>query len=254
MFFRKKWRSPNFEDRKAVEGLADMPACVVLHYTGMETGAAALARLCDPASKVSAHYVIEENGRVHKLVDDDKRAWHAGASYWRGVRDLNSASIGIEIVNPGHEFGYRAFPDKQIKAVISVLEQICARHNIHKASILAHSDIAPSRKIDPGELFPWEALAAAGFGLWPKPIEADFQAAQDIILHEGHVRELFSAYGYDPDAALDVVMTAFHRRFAPEKFTPGSYPEKADIASVAKLLSLVRQRHEAQDLSSLRIM
>lgn len=155
--------SPNFDARKAV------PDTVVLHYTGMETGEAALARLCDPEAKVSAHYMVEEDGRVFRLVPEERRAWHAGAAFWKGVKDINSASIGVEIVNPGHEFGYRPFPDAQVAAVINLLADIRSRWTIDDDRIIGHSDIAPGRKIDPGELFPWKRLAQAGHGLWVEP-------------------------------------------------------------------------------------
>jgi N-acetylmuramoyl-L-alanine amidase len=140
---------------------------LVLHYTGMETGEAAIARLRDPDAKVSSHYVVEEDGRVFALVAEERRAWHAGLSWWRGHLSLNDRSIGIEIVNPGHEWGYRDFPDAQIAAVITLCQGILARHAIPARNMVAHSDIAPERKQDPGERFPWAVLAEAGIGLWP---------------------------------------------------------------------------------------
>ena len=155
--------SPNFNARR---GLPDM---LVLHYTGMPTGEAALARLRDPASEVSAHYLVEEDGRIFALVPEERRAWHAGRGVWQGETDINTASIGIEIVNPGHEFGYRAFPDVQIEAVIALTADIRSRWSITDARIIAHSDLAPERKEDPGELFPWKRLAQAGHGLWFEP-------------------------------------------------------------------------------------
>ena len=142
---------------------------VVLHYTGMKTGEEALARLCDAEAKVSSHYLVEEDGRIFRLVPEERRAWHAGKSFWRGDTDINSASIGIEIVNPGHEWGYRAFPDVQIDSVIALLSDIRERWEIPDGRILGHSDVAPSRKEDPGELFPWKRLAMAGHGLWFEP-------------------------------------------------------------------------------------
>ena len=142
---------------------------VLLHYTGMESGEAALARLCDPIAKVSAHYVVEEDGRVFILVPEDQRAWHAGVSFWAGDRDINGLSIGVEIVNPGHEWGYRAFPERQISAVIDLLDDIRGRWTIPDGRILGHSDVAPDRKMDPGEFFPWERLAGRGHGIWAAP-------------------------------------------------------------------------------------
>ena len=140
---------------------------LVLHYTGMQSGADALERLCDPESSVSSHYLIEEDGRIFQLVDEDKRAWHAGLGIWQDCSDVNSNSIGIEIVNPGHEYGYRPFPEIQIKSVIGLVQDILARHDIPASRIIAHSDMAPDRKEDPGELFPWQQLAENGIGLWP---------------------------------------------------------------------------------------
>ncbi|MFN4289101.1 MAG: N-acetylmuramoyl-L-alanine amidase [Brevundimonas sp.] len=142
---------------------------ILLHYTGMQSGEAALERLRDPGARVSSHYMIEEDGRVYRLVPEERRAWHAGQSWWRGERDINAVSVGIEIVNPGHEWGYRAFPDAQIEAVIGLIGDIRSRWQVPDARILGHSDVAPSRKTDPGELFPWRALAEAGHGLWFEP-------------------------------------------------------------------------------------
>ena len=155
--------SPNFDARKSP------PDMVVLHYTGMKTGPEALARLCDPEAKVSAHYLIEEDGRLYTLVAEARRAWHAGVSFWKGERDINAVSIGIELVNPGHEFGYRDFPDAQIAALVALLDDIRGRWDIPDSRILGHSDVAPARKQDPGERFPWQALAKAGHGLWVDP-------------------------------------------------------------------------------------
>ncbi|SDM33999.1 N-acetylmuramoyl-L-alanine amidase [Maricaulis salignorans] len=148
--------SPNFNERKLPISL------IVLHYTGMENGAVALERMRDPAAEVSAHYMVEEDGRIFQLVDEDKRAWHAGVSCWRGETDINSSSIGVEIVNGGHDFGLPDFPAVQIAAVIELVKDIMGRHGIGPEGVVGHSDIAPGRKQDPGEKFPWERLAAAG--------------------------------------------------------------------------------------------
>lgn len=145
---------------------------VVLHYTGMPTAAAALERLCDPAAKVSAHWFIDEDGTVTKLVDESRRAWHAGLGSWQRAVDVNARSIGIELVNPGHDWGYRDFPAEQMAALHALLAAIVARHGVPRARILGHSDVAPLRKRDPGERFDWAGLARAGFGLWPG---ADFE-------------------------------------------------------------------------------
>ena len=195
--------SPNHDDRGAAA--IDM---LLLHYTGMASAEAALARLCDPASKVSAHYAIDEDGLVYALVPEERRAWHAGVSYWAGARDINARSIGIELVNPGHEFGYRAFPEAQISSLVVLAKDILTRHPIPARRVLGHSDVAPARKDDPGELFPWARLAEAGIGLWPAPANDPGEKA---------VRYLLTRYGYDPDADLEKTITAFQRHFRPSR-------------------------------------
>ena len=140
---------------------------LLLHYTGMPTGRAALARLCDPAARVSAHYLIEEDGRIFALVAEERRAWHAGQAYWQQATDINARSIGIELVNPGHDWGYRRFPEPQMQALLGLAQDVVQRHRIPADRVLGHSDVAPGRKQDPGELFDWRRLAAAGLGLWP---------------------------------------------------------------------------------------
>ena len=154
--------SPNFNERRLPVSM------IVLHYTGMQSAAEALERLKDPAAEVSAHYLIDEDGTVIRLVDEAKRAWHAGRSFWRGITDVNSASVGIELVNPGHEFGYRPFPDAQMEALVPLLADIVRRHDIPRANVVGHSDVAPARKIDPGELFDWDMLARYNLTL-PRP-------------------------------------------------------------------------------------
>lgn len=145
-----------------------MPVDVlVLHYTGMRTAEEALARLCDPAARVSAHYTIDVDGTVYRHVDESRRAWHAGVSYWAGRHNVNGRSIGIELVNPGHEFGYVDFARPQIAALIELSRGILLRHHIPPRNVLGHSDVAPARKMDPGELFPWQTLAALGVGIFP---------------------------------------------------------------------------------------
>ena len=157
--------SPNFDARRAP------PDMLVLHYTGMQTAQAAIDRLRDPQARVSAHYVIDEDGSILRLVPEERRAWHAGKGAWQGETDCNHASIGIEIVNPGHEFGYRAFPEAQVAAVIDLVADIRSRWAIPDARIIGHSDLAPDRKEDPGELFPWKRLAGEGHGLWFEPAQ-----------------------------------------------------------------------------------
>ncbi len=237
----KKQTSPNFNERADAQN----PSMLILHYTGMKNAKEALHHLCSPKSQVSAHYLVEENGKTHHLVPDEKRAWHAGVSYWKGKTDMNSASIGIEIVNPGHDFGYRDFPDKQIKSVISLCRDLIKKYTISLAHIQGHSDIAVTRKIDPGHLFPWETLAKEGVGLWPAPNEMDYQAAEDIILNPDTLHELLTGFGYDPSKPLDELVIAFHRRYMPEKFKDcHDSPSEPDIATCAKLLALIRQAHE----------
>jgi N-acetylmuramoyl-L-alanine amidase len=195
--------SPNHDDRGGAP--VDM---LVLHYTGMHSAEAALNRLCDPAAKVSAHYAIDEGGTVYAMVPEDRRAWHAGISYWAGARDINARSIGIELVNPGHEFGYRAFAEPQIVSLIALCRDILARHAIPPWRVLGHSDVAPMRKDDPGELFPWARLAEAGIGLWP---------AKGADPGEGAVADLLARYGYDPEATLEKTLIAFQRHFRPSR-------------------------------------
>lgn len=194
--------SPNYDSR---DGQAvDM---LVLHYTGMKSAAEALARLRDPAAKVSAHYMVEENGTVHALVPEDMRAWHAGVSYWWGNTNINQRSIGIEIVNPGHEFGYRAFPSAQMEAVAVLCREILARHAIPPRNVVAHSDVAPTRKEDPGELFDWQWLAGQGVGLFSSSLEG-----KNDTRHRGRDESALAAYGYDI-ADLPKAILAFQRHF-----------------------------------------
>jgi N-acetylmuramoyl-L-alanine amidase len=180
---------------------------LVLHYTGMKTGAEAIARLREPASRVSCHYVVEEDGAVFRLVAEERRGWHAGISHWRGHALLNGRSIGIEIVNPGHEWGYRPFPALQMAAVCDLCLEILARHPIPARNVVGHSDVAPDRKEDPGELFDWEGLAANGVGLWP--------GAQDTPA--GDPRAQLDAIGYRTDLALPVLLRAFQRHWRPAR-------------------------------------
>ncbi|WP_417483552.1 N-acetylmuramoyl-L-alanine amidase [Maricaulis sp.] len=193
--------SPNFNARKLPVTL------IVLHYTGMENGPAALERMCDPAAQVSAHYMVETDGRLFQLVDEDERAWHAGVGIWRGERDINSASIGIEIVNGGHDYGLPDFPGVQIARVIALVRDIMARRGIGPGEVIGHSDIAPGRKQDPGEKFPWGALAAAGCARTVVPAA---QAGADPQAQLG-------AIGYGLEAGLPAVVEAFQRRWRPAR-------------------------------------
>jgi N-acetylmuramoyl-L-alanine amidase len=196
--------SPNFDQRSLPVSI------VVLHYTGMLDAASAFRRLTDPEAKVSAHYMVNEDGQVIRLVEEDKRAWHAGKSYWRGVTDINSASIGIELVNPGHEHGYRPYPEEQMAALITLMMGIVPRYGITRGNIVGHSDIAPSRKEDPGELFDWERLAKLRLAL-PRPHKF---LADPEWTDSGFLLAL-ERFGYDivePEPAV----RAFQRRFRPE--------------------------------------
>ena len=210
--------SPNIDERK-------LPITALLfHYTGMETGQAAIERLCDHEAKVSAHYVIEENGDIYRLVEEDKRAWHAGVSEWRGVTDLNSASIGLEIVNGGHDFGLPEFPEEQIKAVIALSRDIMTRHDV--VDFIGHSDIAPGRKQDPGEKFPWARLADAGIGFWPESISDDRRVLFEPGSRDRGVAVVQSGlahigYGARVTGVLDeptrLIIAALQRRYRPEQ-------------------------------------
>lgn len=216
--------SPNFDARGAGASI-DM---LVLHYTGMPNGESALQRMCDPAAKVSAHYMIEEDGRVFQLVAEEHRAWHAGVSYWQGARNINERSIGIELVNPGHEFGYQPFPETQMSVLIELANAIVGRHGIPRERVLGHSDVAPQRKEDPGELFDWQRLHDSGLGLWPSagfkasanaptltpgmsgPAVIDLQTGLDVI---GYWVEGTGLY----DDLTEASVRAFQRHFRPTR-------------------------------------
>ena len=199
---------------------------LVLHYTGMPSAGAALARLCDPAAKVSAHYLVDEDGTVQALIAEQNRAWHAGASFWRGATGLNDRSIGVEIVNPGHEFGYRPFPPAQMQAVRSLCQGILARWpGIPARNVVAHSDIAPNRKQDPGELFDWRGLAGAGIGLWTD----HFAPPGDLVAD-------LAAIGYDTRLAAIDVIAAFQRHFLPDHVTGATDPKTAGRAAAIRAL------------------
>jgi N-acetylmuramoyl-L-alanine amidase len=197
--------SPNFDDRPS-----DTPIdMLVLHYTGMESAEAALTRLTEPATKVSAHWLIDEDGTIFSLVAEEMRAWHAGVSFWRGETGINARSIGIELVNPGHEFGYRPFPEPQMAALVELARDIIARQPIPPRNVVGHSDVAPRRKMDPGELFDWRRLARAGIGLWPA--EAD-----KCILDPDAVGPMLSAIGYETED-LFFTLKAFQRHYRPAR-------------------------------------
>jgi N-acetylmuramoyl-L-alanine amidase len=212
--------SPNRDTR------ATPPDMILLHYTGMSSSQAALKRLCDVDARVSSHYVVMENGDIYQLVRESERAWHAGISSWEGETDINSRSIGIEIANPGHDLGYPDFPNVQTEAVIALCRDILTRCRISPGRVLAHSDVAPARKPDPGEKFPWSKLADAGVGIWVEPTaimpgpELDPGDHSEIV---AKLQEEFREFGYGLpttgvyDQATREVVTAFQRHFRPAR-------------------------------------
>jgi N-acetylmuramoyl-L-alanine amidase len=227
--------SPNHDERNEP---VDM---LILHYTGMQTAQAAIDRLCDPDAQVSSHYVVDEDGAVLRLVPEQRRAWHAGISWWRGHTALNGRSIGIEIVNPGHEWGYRDFPALQMAAVCDLCLSILSRHRIPARNVVAHSDVAPDRKEDPGEKFDWEGLASNGVGLWPFRMwrlgldggtggvvrdASGLQIVRAALAHIGY--RVASEGALDP--ALSTVLRAFQRHWRPEAVTG-----QADSGTIARL-------------------
>lgn len=233
--------SPNQDERPPGSPI-DM---LILHYTGMRSAQEAIDRLRDPAARVSSHYVVDEDGGVLRLVAEESRAWHAGVSFWRGHSELNGRSIGIEIVNPGHEFGYRDFPVLQLAVVCDLCLSILSRHAIPARNILAHSDVAPDRKEDPGEKFDWRGLAQNGVGLWPEgvPDLGTTGAVRDAASLRD-VRAALAEIGYrvTPEGAFDpalaAVLRAFQRHWRPEAITG-----QADAGTLARLLgvrSLIR--------------
>jgi N-acetylmuramoyl-L-alanine amidase len=199
--------SPNFNAR-------ELPVTmIVLHYTGMQSADEALERLCSEEAGVSAHYLIDEGGLVTQMVAEENRAWHAGKSYWRGITDVNSASVGIELVNPGHEFGYRDFPEAQIEALLPLLSDIKKRHGVSRSNVVGHSDIAPARKTDPGELFPWERLARHKLAIpAPRP------SLRLVFDNDGAFYLALERFGYDITDGPAAVR-AFERRWRPERIT-----------------------------------
>jgi N-acetylmuramoyl-L-alanine amidase len=235
--------SPNHGERKA--GMK--PDMLVLHYTGMPDTEGAIRHLCAPASEVSSHYVVLEDGRVIQCVPEQRRAWHAGQSRWAGETDINSCSIGIEIANPGHDHGYPDFPRRQIAAVTALCRSIFTRYRIPADRVLAHSDVAPSRKKDPGEKFPWKTLHDSGIGLWvrPAPIVKDGPV---YVLGETHaaigeLQALLARYGYgvEPTGYLDSMthdaIAAFQRHFRPARIDG-----IADLSTIETLRALLKAR------------
>lgn len=232
--------SPNHNEREGSVCL------LLLHYTGMTSGEEAVQRLCDPRAEVSAHYVVDEDGTILQLVPESRRAWHAGRSYWKGERDINSRSIGIEIVNPGHENGYRPFPEAQVQSVIDLARDICARHAIAPQDVLAHSDVAPDRKEDPGELFPWDRLALAGVGLSvdPEPVAGGrfFQQGDSGQPVEA-LQSMLALYGFEMpitgvyDARARAAVAAFQRHHRRERVD--GIADMSTITTLHRLLQKV---------------
>jgi len=198
--------SPNHDAR------SEPVSMVVLHYTEMQDAATAEARLTDPEAKVSAHYLISEGGEVVQLVPEDRRAWHAGVSYWRGHTDVNGISVGIELDHPGHALGYRDFSEAQFNALVPLLARIVETHDVPRANVVGHSDVAPTRKIDPGELFPWDRLAEYNLCL-PRPEKLDLG---DPFSNDGAFYLALERFGYDISDGHKAV-EAFQRRWRPEK-------------------------------------
>ncbi len=242
--------SPNHGERKG--GIA--PNMIVLHYTGMADNDAAIRQLCNPAAELSAHYVVLQDGHIIQLVAESRRAWHAGTSSWAGETDLNSCSIGIEIANPGHDHGYPDFPRRQIAAVIALCRSILTRHKIPAARVLAHSDIAPARKQDPGEKFPWRLLSDSGIGLWVKPAPLA-QAGPIFVLGETdptieEMQKLLARWGYGVtasgyfDGTTRDAIAAFQRHFRPERVDG-----VLDVSTLATLKALIAKRDEKGEVA-----
>lgn len=226
--------SPNFNDRK--DGAK--PELVVIHFTGMESTKAALERLCDPAAEVSAHYLIDEDGHIYQLVDEDKRAWHAGVSGWQGKDDVNSRSIGIELSNRNGD----AYPPKQIFALTLLCKDIMHRHGIPSGNVVGHSDVAPARKDDPGAHFPWRMLSRHGIGRWPKPTLRDRFNAAATAKNPRKLKDLFARAGYPVDkATVPQLVAAFQQRYEPAVYDGKGEPGKPTARTVVKLRAVARQ-------------
>jgi N-acetylmuramoyl-L-alanine amidase len=233
--------SPNVEPRNR----GRTPTILLMHYTGLASVDKALDVLSRPDCKVSCHYVIDEDGTIIQMVAEEMRAWHAGVSFWTGETDINSASIGIEIQNPGHQLGYRDFPEAQMRAVTSLSRDIVARHGIRPERVLAHSDVAPGRKIDPGEKFDWPGLARAGVGHWVQPLAIDeSDAGLDLgsaVPEIGKARELLARYGYGVestgvfDESMKSVVRAFQLHFRPER--PDGRLDRSTLGTLERLVT-----------------
>jgi N-acetylmuramoyl-L-alanine amidase len=243
--------SPNHGEREA----GRRPDMIVLHYTGMPDAEAALERLCTPGTEVSAHYVVFEDGRIAQLVQESRRAWHAGKSFWAGETDINSCSIGIEIANPGHEYGYPDFPKRQIAAVTALCRSIQTRNTVLPVRVLAHSDIAPARKQDPGEKFPWRTLYDSGVGHLVKPARISEGGALLALGDRGDgvaaMQDSLGKYGYGVavtgtyDSATHDAVAAFQRHFRPERIDGIS-----DESTRTTLQELLAQRGRVRTIAA----
>jgi N-acetylmuramoyl-L-alanine amidase len=241
------WRPAANQERRR-DG--EKPSILLMHYTGMASAERALHWLCVPESRVSCHYFIDETGHITQTVREEMRAWHAGEAFWAGDRDINSASIGIEIANPGHDAGYPDFPEAQMRTVEALSLDIVARHDIPPQRVLAHSDVAPHRKADPGEKFDWARLARAGVGHWVKPNSVEGDAGFGPGDRSGEIKALqerLAAYGYEiaPSghycAQTEAVVIAFQRHFRPALVNG-----RADRSTLATLERLLRRISEQE--------
>jgi len=241
--------SGNFDAR--VNG--QRPDLLLLHYTNMTSAAKAIDWLCNPKSRVSCHYLVAEDGRITQMVDEDQRAWHAGKSFWAGRESINNCSIGIEIANAGPDQGYPPFPDIQMLAVETLCHDIFSRHDIPPERVLAHSDVAPDRKQDPGEKFDWQHLYDAGIGLWVSPTPVD----EGEVLKQGDTSKLIlnlqsalSTYGYQVritgtfDEQTKYAVTAFQRHFRQERVD--GIADFSTLQTLFDLLQLLEDSKSAQ--------
>ena len=234
--------SPHFDARKG----GGKPVFLIMHYTTLnaaETVHVFTGKDTNPnGQRVSAHYMIDEQGGITQFVDENKRAWHAGVSYWDGNDDLNSASIGIELVNPGHERGYRAFPALQMQSLVALSRDIMGRYGIDPQDVLGHSDVAPDRKRDPGELFDWKMLAGKGIGLWPEPHADHYTRATKYLKDSAFIKDNFGRFGYNIAHDLNVLIAAFQRHYVPETFNNADKVGIINRETLARLLALNDQK------------
>ncbi len=223
------------------------PVFLVLHYTETQgpdvADAYFMGRKAHPGGgRVSAHYMVDEDGTVTRYVAEGRRAWHAGVSHWDGIDDVNSSSIGIELVNPGRKYGYRPFPSEQMEALLVLCKGILSRHDIQPHHVIAHSDVAPARKVDPGELFDWQMLADNDIGAWPVPLKEDFEKASSYVADEKQLKDALEEYGYGPDNSLTDLVTAFQRHFCPEDFKNPESVGNPNQEMAARLHYLLRMK------------